>query len=209
MRSHRKSRCGPRSGSLITGLAVFTLSFATDQGTPVLAQTATPTATQTSTPTGTQTPTWTPTSCRGDLPVVEPVMSPTNLLEQTIYFCGRIVGSSFTSASTEAGYAPDIKFASGCPPCPHPGNVSCNQATIPLAPNQINHVTVCQGNQLCGAGGCVTIDVSGNPLEIAQILPTPTPPAIPVVASPGAPAGVTLAGLLVAALIWRLWRPRS
>lgn len=168
--------------------------------------TDTPTLTTTQTPTPTPTSTATATSCRGVPPVVEAVTSPTNLLEQTIFFCGRIVGSSSMAAYTEAGSAQDIRFANRSCSFPCFGNASCNQGTVPLAPNQINHVTVCQGNFFCGAGGCVTVDVSGNPLEIVQVQPTPR--AIPVVASPGTPAGIALVGLLLAAMGWLLRRSR-
>lgn len=110
------------------------------------------------------------------------------------------------AAFTEAGEAHDITFATHLCSFPCFGNATCNQGTVPLAPNQINHVTVCQRNGLCPAGGCVTVDVSGNPLEIVQVLPTPR--AIPVVASPGTPAGIALVGLLLAAMGWLLRRSR-
>ena len=56
------------------------------------------------------------------------------------------------------GTRPTSNSRAVVPRAPHPGNVSCNKATVPLAPNQINHVTLCQINLLCGAGGCVTMD---------------------------------------------------
>jgi hypothetical protein len=171
---------GTIPGSFVA--AVGLLGIAAVVVTPVQAQTDTPTWTPTDTPTVTRTatPTGTPTSCRGDLPVVAPVMSPTNLLTQVIHFCGRIVGASSMSVSSEAGFASDIGFGDdGCPGCPNPGNASCNQGTVPLLPNQTNHIVVCQLNGSCPAGGCVSVDVNGVPLEIVQVQETPTPTATP------------------------------
>ncbi len=145
-----------------------------------LTQTWSPTLTPTPTPEGTITATFTPTpprtptSCRGDLPVVEPVTSPTGLLQQVIRFCGRIVGASSMTVSSEAGSAPQPVLSSGCSlPCPNPGNASCNQTTVTLLANQANHIVVCQTNGSCG-GGCVSVDGNGHPLAIVQRLPTPT-----------------------------------
>lgn len=179
--------------------------------------TATTSATGTPTPTPSSTPSPTFTSCRGDLPAVEPVTSPTDLLEQTISFCGRIVESSFMTVSGGVGPTPQITSGGHCAvPCPNPGNASCNKATVHLAPNQTTFLTVCQGNLTCGAGGCVTVDRLGNALEILQVEPTPsvTPTAtltptrpaadIPLVPSPGSPSGIAMAALLAAAIAWVL-----
>jgi hypothetical protein len=138
--------------------------------TPTTTRTlTTPSVTPTSGPASLRTP----TSCRGDLPVVEPVISPSGALQQAIYFCGRIVNSSYMTACSEAGCAQDITMWGGCPPCPNPWNATCNRGTVPLLAGQTNHITVCQRNWTCPAGGCVTVDYDGNPLEIAQI-GTPT-----------------------------------
>ncbi len=141
----------------------------------VSAQTVTDTPTPTPMNTPTSTATSTATSCRGDAPVVAPVTSPTDQLQQVILFCGRIVGFSSMEVFSEAGSATDIRFGAGCPPCPNPGNASCNQGTVPLLPNQTNHITVCQDNNSgCGISRCVTVDVNNDPLTIVQVLTTPT-----------------------------------
>ena len=163
---------GCRQTQRLVVLALFTaLLLAAFLASEAAAQTATPTQTRTATATAT------PTSCRGDPPVVEPVTSPTNLLEQTIRFCGRIVGASSMSVYSGSGSAPiAVTFGSGCTlPCPNPGNASCNQATVQLLPNQSTLIYVCQNNASCGGGGCVSADGLGNPLVIVQVQLTPTP----------------------------------
>jgi hypothetical protein len=202
-------RCEPRLLVLVLFAALLFVAFRAPRAT---AQTVTPTQTPTA------TPTVTPTSCRGDLPVVEPVTSPTNELEQVIRFCGRIVGASSMSVLNPPFPAPSVTFSAGCTlPCVG-GNSSCNQATVQLVANQANVITVCQNNAECGGGGCVTVDGLGNPLVIQQIQLTPTPtwtpsatpthtggrPAVPVVSSPVSPAGIAMVVLLLVAMVWFL-----
>jgi hypothetical protein len=137
--------------------------------------TDTPTSTPTITPTS--TPPATPTSCRGEPPIMEPVSSPTDLLEQVVFGCGRLAGASSVSVCTEAGCAEDVGFGGTCTfPC----TASCFHATVPLLPNRTNHITACQNPGLCTEPAppvlCVTADGHDDPLEIVQVLPTPVHP---------------------------------
>ncbi len=101
---------------------------------------------------------------------MDPVTSPTELLEQTVFGCGR---ASFLSVCTEAGCAQQVLFGGDCTfPCA--GGGGCFHATVPLLPNHTNHITVCTP---CRFGApCVTTDGNGDPLEIVQMLPTPATP---------------------------------
>jgi hypothetical protein len=144
---------------------------------PTPADTATLTPTRTHTVTPTRTPPATPTSCRGEPPIMEPVSSPTNLLEQAVFGCGRVVGASSVSVCSEAGCAEDVGLGGSCTfPC----TAGCFHATVPLLPNRSNHITACQFPGLCTEPSpplrCVTTDGNGDPLEIVQVLPTPPQP---------------------------------
>jgi hypothetical protein len=150
-------------------------------GAPLIVEVATPSATPTETPTASATPTITvtptPTSCYGSLPVVKPVPAQTDRQQLVVYFCGRIAGASSMSACSEAGCAPDVSFGGGDPNCTVSCLATCNKGTVPLLPGQTNHITVCQQNGSCSAGGCVTTDVDGAPLVVQVATPTPTPTA--------------------------------
>jgi hypothetical protein len=134
-------------------------------------------ATSTATPTPSPTLAWTPspTACGVETPLVDPIISPTNLVQQTITGTARLTGARFLEISSEAG-------AFGCD---SPGS-SCTAGSFAIAvallPNQTNHLTVCEGNEnYCGgpAQACTELDRNGNPLDIVQISGMPTPTATP------------------------------
>lgn len=181
LREEAAGTCGTRddAASIATMIGAFVSEVVAAIPTAPFTPTATPaetaTATEALSPSPTFTspppPTFTPTSCRGDLPAVSPLTSPTNLTTQVIRVCGRNVGSSTISVSGSAGPAtPHDPNVGGCVgPCPNPGNASCYTFDLPLLENATNTVTVCQNNYSCPAGGCVDVDVNGDPLLIQQV----------------------------------------
>jgi hypothetical protein len=162
----------------------------------VWAQTATATATPTITPinTPTGTPTFTPTSCGGEFVAVNPVISPTDLLEQTITGSARVTGARYLAIFSEA-----ISYSYlDCGTVPQACGYSF-AVPLPLLPNRTNHITVCNGNAGCGGGVCTRVDVYGNPLDIVQISDSPTPTPTPTPAN--APPDCSSAGASPA-LLW-------
>ncbi|MBI1815106.1 MAG: beta-propeller fold lactonase family protein [Deltaproteobacteria bacterium] len=150
----------------------------TASGTPTASVTST--ATVTPTPTSSQTPTL--TSCGvAAPPLVDPVISPTDLLQQTITGFAHLTGARSIIISSEGRCQVDREF-----------NLRFS-ATCTLLPNQINHVEVCLYNS-CGAvqKACTRRDVNGAPLEIAQVAslptltptPSPTTPAVTPTSTP-------------------------
>jgi hypothetical protein len=128
--------------------------------TPTRTSTVTPTGTQTPTPvaTGTFTQTPTPTSCGVEVPQVDPVTSPTNLLQQTLAGQARLTGARWLSVCSEAGC---VSCSIGSPDCTATG--SSFAVSVPLAPLQVNHVRVCDENQnTCGgpAEACTTVEIT-------------------------------------------------
>jgi hypothetical protein len=118
-----------------------------------------PTVTPTSPPptaTGLNTPSPTPTSCGVQMPMVDPVTSPTDQLEQVITGSAHVTGSRYLSISSEAGVFYGVGYHGNFP------------TTVTLLPNQVNHLTVCLINQACGDSVCTTTDYNGSPLEILQ-----------------------------------------
>ena len=122
--------------------------------------------------TPTSTPEATPTTCRAVIPLVAPVSSPTDQLEQTIYLCGIIYSTSHVEACGPAGCAqeflgPRFDCALRCPD----SRQLCFSAVIPLLPDQVNMIQVCQVPGLgCGPlpDLCAEEDAWGNPLAIEQ-----------------------------------------
>ena len=181
LRAEAAGTCGTRddSASIGTMIDAFVNSVVAAIPTAPLTPTPSPTETATSTqslppaPTFTSPPppTFTPTSCRGDLPAVSPLTSPTNLTTQAIHVCGRNGGSSTITVYGSAGAA-TLREPSGggcVGPCPNPGNAACYTFDLPLLENTINSVTVCQNNYSCPVGGCAGADVYGGPLQIQQV----------------------------------------
>jgi hypothetical protein len=134
-------------------------------------------ATSTATPTPSPTLAWTPspTACGVETPLVDPIISPTNLVQQSITGTARLTGARFLEISSEAG-----AFR-----CDSPGS-SCTAGsfaiTVTLLPNQTNHLTVCEGNEnYCGGPvqACTELDRNGSPLDIVQISGMPTFTATP------------------------------
>jgi hypothetical protein len=131
-----------------------------------------PTRTRPTGPTPTPSQTATPTSCRAVIPVVAPVTSPTDTLEQTIYFCGIGYASSRVNACGPAGCVEQYTtLGEDCPlRCPDPRQ-ACVAGTIPLLENQVNAIQVCQVPGIgCGPlpDLCAEEDVNGAPLTIEQ-----------------------------------------
>jgi len=135
-------------------------------GTLCATATKSPATTPTPTPTGTS-PATTPTStaCAGEPPRVDPVTSPTDLLQQTITGFGRpltdIGGSHSISVTTPAGV-----FGA------HTSSQAKFAATVDLVPG-VNDLTVCIYS-VCGFVPCTSYDLNGNPLQIIVNAPTPT-----------------------------------
>jgi hypothetical protein len=126
--------------------------------------TPTPPAAQPSvTPTRTASPT--PSSCAGASPIVEPVVSPTDQLQTTVSACGRNAGSSRVTVLSPAGFGVCQGICSGS---------SCQEYAVPLLPNQINHLSVCQENGSCPVTRCTSTDRNGAPLDVEQVSPSPT-----------------------------------
>jgi len=127
--------------------------------TPTERPTNTPTPTNTATPTVTVTP----TSCGADPALVDPLTSPTGLLQQTITGEARLTGARVVRVTSDAGLCT-------------PGNVTATsfEAVCDLLPGQTNHIEVCVVNQLCGGDACTTEDRNGQPLEVVQLSPTET-----------------------------------
>jgi len=116
-----------------------------------IAQTATPT------PTPTFTATATPTSCGVEVPQLDPVTSPTNLLEQTITGQAALTGARWLSVCGEAGC---VSCSIGSPNCTTTG--ASFQVSVPLAPLQVNHLRVCDENyNYCGgpAEACTSVEI--------------------------------------------------
>jgi hypothetical protein len=152
------------------------------------ALTVTPSPTQQGSITLTRTPTPSPTSCGVETPIVDPVLSPTTLLQQTITGMARVTGARSVSITSEGGIA----------------RMDCNEGecgfsfalTINLLPNQTNHLTVVNialGNEsasVCpgvdqwyssGPAGvtinCIIVAVNNALYGCGGRLPTPTPGA--------------------------------
>ena len=130
------------------------------------------------TPIITPTPTAPPTStaCAGEPASVNPVTSPTDLLQQTITGFGRPLtdsGGSHTiyvtspagvfAAFTSLQYFPFSTFA----------------ATVDLVPG-VNTLVVCQTSHVCGVVPCTSYDLNGNPLQIIVNAPTATDTPTPI-----------------------------
>jgi len=130
--------------------------------------------TRTPRPDATPTPTAmeTPTSCRAVIPVVAPVTSPTDQLEQTIYLCGIGYASSRVNACAPAGCIEQYTtLFEDCPLHCTDSRQACVSGKIPLLPNQVNAIQVCQVPGIgCGPlpDLCAEEDVNGVPLLIEQ-----------------------------------------
>ncbi len=152
-----------------TGDAAAMHALVVDFVDAVVAVIPTTQPTATPTPTPTVSGTATPTSCRGDLPAVNSVTSPTDQPSQVLYVCGRNVGSSSLTVTGSAGPATSLGLSGGCSEtCPNPANAACYAFALPLLENTVNAVSVCQANGSCVAGGCVTTDRNGYSLAITQ-----------------------------------------
>jgi hypothetical protein len=124
----------------------------------------------TSTPTPTVTPT--PTSCHAVIPLVAPVTSPTDQLEQTIYLCGIGLGAARVNACGPAGCVAEFTtLFNDCPLRCDPRQ-ACVSGVLPLLANRVNALQVCQVPGVgCGhplPDLCVEEDVNGDPLTIEQ-----------------------------------------
>ena len=141
------------------------------------ATTPTDAPTNTPTPTATITPSSTPTqtSCGVDTPLVDPVTSPTDQLQQTITGQARLTGRRSLGICGEGGCA-------GCVFGPPACTGSTFSVPVPLAPNQVNHLTVCAGDP-CGPPVCTSLDRTGLPLVIVQVQQV-TPAHTPTAATP-------------------------
>ena len=106
--------------------------------------------------TPTASPSPTPTSCGAVAPSVDPVISPTTLLEQAITGSGHVTGARYLLVTSEAGQFSGTGYHGNFP------------VTVRLLPNQANHLTVCIYNQLCGETACSSTDNNGAPLTIVQ-----------------------------------------
>ena len=116
----------------------------------------------------------TPTSCGVSLPEVDPVTSPTTLLEQVISGSARTTGARYLTISSEAG-----SFRFDCYTTPPACGLGF-AVPIPLAPG-LNHLNVCDVNgNSCGGESiaCTTEDRNGAPLVI-DVQTTPSPTATP------------------------------
>jgi hypothetical protein len=178
-----------RSSSPTTNTPTATATNTPTTNTPTATATNTPTATSTNTPTATNTstatqpPTNTSTATSTVCPQatseplwVEPVISPTDLLTQTITV--RIGNGEAVTVTAESGtFAVFGNF-----------NAYSNPAlvTIDLLPNTTHHLTVYARVKATSSGGCqyggytlqTTLDRYGQPLTIIQsdatLTPTPT-----------------------------------
>lgn len=125
------------------------------------------------TPTPTAIPT--PTSCRAVIPVVAPVTSPTDQLEQTIYLCGIGYSASRVNACGPAGCIEVYTtLYEDCPLQCRDSRQACVSGKIPLLPNQVNEIQVCQVPGIgCGPlpDLCAEEDVNGVSLNIEQRSP--------------------------------------
>ena len=138
--------------------------------TPTVTPTDTPTALPSTTLTPTFTPTATPTSCGVWVPIVDPVTSPTNLLQQTVSGTAQVTGARYICVDGGA-HTVCCECGGGC--CGTSFSLS-----VDLVPNTVNHLTVCHGNlNWCGgpAVACTSLDLNGNPLDIEQSLPANCP----------------------------------
>jgi len=129
---------------------------------------ATPTP-EAATKTPTSTPTPTATACGADPPIVDPVRSPEIFLNQVIVVGGRVTGARFIEFSSPAGCT-----------MPTPRGGTTFEADCRLLPNQINEISVCIVNPLCGPSACTRTDRNGNPLDILSIDVTPTASPTPL-----------------------------
>ena len=140
-------------------------------------------AATTAAPTQTPTPTPTPTStaCAGEPPQVNPVTSPTNLLQQTITGFGRpltdVGGSHSIIVTTPAG------AFSAHTSSPDDFPFSTFAATVNLVLG-VNDLTVCH-TSICGFRPCTSYDLNGNPLRIIVNAPAPTDTPTPTPTVPG------------------------
>lgn len=167
----------------LTAVPTLTSTATKTPVTPTPSSTPTATASNTPPPTPTPTPeqTRTPTSCGVSVPEVDPITSPTNLLEQTITGSGRLTGAreiKIENRSTDGQL-----ISSGR--CQY-ADLGCNgfgfAIPVALAPNRTNHLTVCNVNYLCGGGpACTQMDVNGMALDVVQIFVTPTDTASPTI----------------------------
>jgi hypothetical protein len=121
--------------------------------------------------TRTPSPMPTPTSCRAVIPVVAPVQSPTDQLEQLVTLCGIGYGTSRVNACGPAGCVEHFEPVAHCPlRCPD-SRQACVTGALPLLPNQLNALQVCQVPGVgCGPPPdlCAEEDVNGTPLAIEQ-----------------------------------------
>ena len=155
------ARCGDGTETVAVADVVAAVGFALD-GCPA------PPADATATP----SPIPTPTSCRAVIPLVAPVTSPTDALEQTTTLCGIGYASSCVDACGPAGCVEEFTtLFENCPlQCPD-SRQACVSGTIPLLPNQLNPIQVCQVPGVgCGPlpDLCAEEDVNGAPLTIEQ-----------------------------------------
>jgi hypothetical protein len=138
------------------------------------------------TPTHTLTPeptaTVTPTSCGADPPIVQPVTSPTDLDSQVISATGHVTGARYLAFSSPAGCAN-----------PTPSGVGGfhYEGVCQLVPGQLNEISACIINPLCGPSACTRVDSNGAPLDILQTGPTWTPTATPTASPPTVAATAT------------------
>lgn len=153
----------------IVGSALHGCSTAVPSVTEAATATPTPDAADA---TPTSAPEATPTTCRAVIPLVAPVSSPTDQLEQTIFFCGIMYATSHVEAYGPGGFAREFRgpwfdCALRCPD----SRQLCFSAVIPLRPDQVNMIQVCQVPGLgCGPlpDLCAEEDADGNPLAIEQ-----------------------------------------
>jgi hypothetical protein len=101
---------------------------------------ATATEAPLATPTIPPPPATTPTSCRAVVPVVAPVTSPTNALEQTIYLCGIYYASSLVSVAGPSGESIELYESEDCRlACPD-SRQQCRAADVTLLPGAVNPI---------------------------------------------------------------------
>jgi len=95
---------------------------------------------------------------------VAPVTSPTDQLQQTIYLCGIGLGAARVNACGPAGCVEEFTTLFGDCPLRCDPRQACVSGVLPLLPNQINAIRVCQVPGIgCGPlpDLCVEEDVSG------------------------------------------------
>lgn len=122
-------------------------------------------------PPETPSPVPTATSCRAVKPVVAPVAPVTDELEATIILCGIGYASSRVDACGPGGCIEAYDSVDECPlQCPD-SRQACVSGKVPLVPNALNTIQVCQVPGIgCGPlpDLCAEEDVHGTPLVIEQ-----------------------------------------